>query len=134
MLTTKCVKAGLIVLALLVMGGCATIDATTAPAVGAPRFSPSDPAAVQILRQDPPRQFDQLGQIVLDASTNPAPPVMDIEARLRSEAAKLGADAVVIVWDRIQPIGVQYTGGPWWGGDVEAIRAHRLVGVAIRFK
>ena len=133
MLERKLWGTGLLALTLSVLGACATIDATTAPRVGAPHYPPSDPAAVQILRQDPPRQFEQLGEVRLDASTDPAPPVTDIEARLKSEGAKLGADAVVIVWDRIQPVGVQYN-GPLWGGNLEAIQAHRLVGVAIKYK
>ena len=47
----------------------------------------------------------KIGEVLVDATTDPAPPVMEIEARLRKEAARIGGDAVVVVYDRIQPVG-----------------------------
>jgi hypothetical protein len=49
------------------------------------------------LRSEPTRPNDRLGEIMIDASTDPAPPLTEVEAKLRKEAAKLGADAVVVV-------------------------------------
>jgi hypothetical protein len=112
---------------------CATIDATTTQYVGAPRFPPSNPASVEILRTEPMRPHVRLGEIVIDASTEPAPPVTEVEAKLRAEAGKLGADAVVVVVDRVQPVGA-FVSGPWFGRDVDVFKGRKLVGVAIKYE
>src|SRR5258705_2445091 len=104
---------GLLLIAALVslVASCATVDSTTAQYVGAPHYPPSDPAAVQILRAAPKQPYERLGELVIEASTEPAPPVSKVEDKVRQEAAKIGADAVVIVTDRIQPEGMYVTGG-----------------------
>ena len=112
--------------------GCATVDAMSTAYIGAPHPPPTDPAHVAILREPPKRAHDGLGEIVVDASTQPAPPIEQIEDKLRTEAAKLGAEAVVIVVDRVQPIGF-YVYGPWWG-SVEPVMGRRVVGVAIKYR
>jgi hypothetical protein len=117
----------------LVLTSCASINATTTQYVGAPHQPPSDPAKVEILRTEPTRPHERLGEIMLDASTDPAPPVADVEARLRKEAARIGADAVVVVLDRIQPVGVFVTGG-YWSGTASTIHGRKLIGVAIKYK
>jgi hypothetical protein len=73
-----------------------------------------------------------LGEIVVDTSTEPAPPVADVEDKLRTEAAKLGANAVVVVLDRLQPVGA-FVSGPWFGRDVDVIKGRKVVGVAIKY-
>jgi hypothetical protein len=112
---------------------CASIDATTTQYVGAPHFPPSNPAAVEILRTEPMRPHERLGEVVVDASTEPAPPIAEVEDKLRAEAAKLGADAVVVVVDRVQPVGA-FVSGPWWGRDVDVIKGRKVVGVAIKYR
>ena len=112
---------------------CASIDATTTQYVGAPHFPPSNPAAVEILRTEPIRPHERLGEVVVDASTEPAPPIAEVEDKLRAEAAKLGADAVVVVVDRVQPVGA-FVSGPWWGRDVDVIKGRKVVGVAIKYR
>jgi hypothetical protein len=112
---------------------CATIDATATPYVGAPHPPPTNPANVQILRTEPTRPHVRLGEIVLEATTDPAPPIEKVEAKLREEGAKLGADAVVVVLDRIQAIG-GYVSGPWWGRTVETETGSKLIGVAIKYQ
>lgn len=44
-----------------------------------------------------------LGEILLGVSVDPAPPVADIEQRLREEAAKMGGNAVFVVRDVLHP-------------------------------
>lgn len=125
---------GLLLLAVAgVLVSCATIDATTTQYVGAPHFPPSNPATVQILRSEPIRPHERLGEIVVDASTEPAPPIAEVEDKLRAEAAKLGADAVVVVLDRVQPVGA-FVSGPWFGRDVDVIKGRKVVGVAIKYQ
>ena len=101
--------------------------------IGAPRFPPSDPARAQILRVEPQRAHGRLGDIVVDASTDPAPPIEKIEAKLRDEAGKLGADAVVVVYDRVQPTAA-YVSGPLWDRSIQAVTGRKVVGVAIKYR
>ena len=54
-----------------------------------------------------------------------------VEDKLRSEAAKMGADAIFVVVDRVQPIGF-YLYGP--GGGADPVFGRRVVGVAIKYR
>ena len=109
---------------------CATVDTMSTPYIGAPHPPPTDPAQVAILRAPPTQPHDGLGEVVVDASTQPAAPIAQIEDKLRTEAAKMGADAIVVVVDRVQPVGV-YVYGPW-GAD--PVFGRRIVGVAIKYR
>ena len=112
------------------LAACATIDATTTQYVGAPRVPASDPAKVQILRVEPTRPHDRLREILLEASTEPAPPITELEDRLRTEAAKLGGDAALVVEDRVGLIGMY---GTWWGAG-GMYPGRRLIAVAIKYR
>ena len=114
------------------LSSCASIDATTSEYVGASHYPPTSPANVEILRAAPTQPHERLGEVVIDASTEPSPPVSDVEKRLREEAAKLGADAAVVVYDRIQPIGLYATGG-YWDRDIQTVTGRKLIGVAIKY-
>lgn len=117
----------------VLLAACATADVSTTQYVGAPRFQPTQPNAVQILRREPTVPHDRLGEIVVDASVEPAPPITEIEQKLCAAGAKLGADAVVVVYDRVQPTAACVT-GPWWGRSIETISGRKVVAVAIRYK
>ena len=117
----------------MLLAACATVDVTTTQYVGAPRFQPTEANAVQILRTEPTVPHDRLGEIMVDASTEPAPPISEIEEKLCKAGAKLGADAVVVVYDRIQPTAA-YVSGPWWGRSVETVSGRKLIAVAIRYR
>jgi hypothetical protein len=95
-------RVALLVLACL-LASCASIDATTTQYVGVPRFPPSDASSVQVLAAEPAKTHDRLGEILLDISVDPAPPVEEVEARLREEAARMGANAVFVVRDLVNP-------------------------------
>ena len=125
--------AALLLTCLGALAGCASVDATTTQYVGAPRFPATDPEQVQILRFEPQRAHVRLGEVIVDASTEPAPPITEIESKLRDEAAKIGADAVVVVLDRVQPTGA-YVTGPMWARSVEQVTGRKVVGVAIRYE
>ncbi len=109
---------------------CATVDAMSTPYIGAPHPPPTDPAHVAILREPPTQAHDGLGEVVVDSSTQPAAPIGQIEDKLRTEAAKMGADAIVVVVDRVQPVGV-YVYGPW---SADPVFGRRVVGVAIKYR
>ena len=109
---------------------CATVDALSTPYIGAPHPPPTDSAHVVILHEPPTQAHDALGEVVVDASIQPAAPIEQIEDKLRSEAAKMGADAIVIQVDRIQPVGA-YVYGPW---SADPVFARRVIGVAIKYR
>lgn len=111
---------------------CATVNASSTQYVGAPRFPPTDPARVAILRSEPTRPHVRLGEIAIDASVDPAPSVEQVEQKLKVDGGQLGADAVVVVVDRLQRMG-SYVSGPWWGRSVEGIEGRKVIGVAIRY-
>jgi hypothetical protein len=96
---------------------CAWVEATTVQYVGVPRYAPGKPAEVQVLPGEPAQRHDRLGEILLDISVDPAPPVADIEGRLREEGAKMGANAVYVIRDAARP------------GE-----NRKLIGIAIRYR
>ena len=73
------------------------VDATRTPYSGVEKFPPTDPATVQVLGAEPKQRFDRLGEIKLDISLDPPATVADIDARLREEAAKMGANAIYVI-------------------------------------
>jgi hypothetical protein len=104
-------------LACALLASCAHIDATTTQYIGVPRFPAGDPKAVEVLRSEPMRTHDRLGEILLDISVDPPAEVADIEQRLREESAKMGGNAVFVVRDLVNP-------------DV----GRKLIAVAIRYR
>lgn len=121
-----------LIASMLMLSACATVDAHTSAYVGVEHPAPNLPNEVQILRAVPPRSNVQLGEILIDTSIDPAPPITLVEQKLREEAAKLGEDAVVVVYDHIQPVGV-YVAGPFWNRDIEIIQGRKLIGIAIKY-
>lgn len=120
----------------LVLGGlsaCANINARTTEYVGVTHAGPTLPASVQVLRSEPTRPHIRLGEVVLDSSVDPAPPVSEIEQKLREEAAKIGGDAVVVVYDKIQPVSA-YVSGPLWDRDIQTIDGRKLKGIVIGYQ
>ncbi|CAI8714064.1 MULTISPECIES: hypothetical protein [Pseudomonas] len=124
--------AALIAIA-LALSACASVDAQTTAYVGVEHPAPTLPSEVQVLRTEPTRPNVRLGEILIDATVDPAPPITEVEQKLREEAAKLGADAVVVVYDHIQPVAA-YVTGPLWNRDIETIQGRKLKGIAIKYQ
>ncbi|MBM3105228.1 hypothetical protein H8F21_19920 [Pseudomonas sp. P66] len=118
---------------LLALAGCSSIDARTTEYVGVEHAAPTDAAHVEVLRREPLRAHTRLGEILVDASVEPAPPISDVEQKLRSEAAKIGGDAVVVVYDRIQPMSA-YVSGPLWDRDIHSVEGRKLKGIVIKYQ
>jgi len=118
--------------ALLAGAGCNTVSTTSTQYVGGPKFPPSDPAQVQILRTMPTRPHVQLGEIRAEPYST-STDVAKIETALRQKAAKLGADAAVIVVDRVQVTGAMVVGG-FLNRSVETIQGRVIVAVAIKYQ
>jgi hypothetical protein len=95
------------------LAACATTNTVRVlPRVGLPLYQPTEPTAVMVLRGEPSRPFEVLGQIIIEPDADL--PVPDIERMLRQEAARMGANAVVILSDMTMRVGEsreEMTGG-----------------------
>ena len=112
---------------------CVSMEATTTQYVGSPQLAPTDPAAVKIVRTEPLEPHERLGEVVIDMSITRPPPIADVEARLADESAKLGANAVIVVVDRVQP-SEGYVTGTYWGRPMDTVTGRKTIGVAIKYK
>lgn len=93
-----------------------------------PRFAPTNPPSVELLRREPRRDHIALGEVWIRPRYH-----MDrfyVESMLREKAAAMGADALVIVRDRYYREGVVYS---YWRGPRRVYSRH-IVGIAIRYK
>jgi hypothetical protein len=127
--------SGLLALAvlagLMAVTGCQTVSISSHEYLGGPTFPPTDPAQVQILRTEPTRPNVRLGQVQAEPSSSSVGK-LEIEQALQKAAAKMGANAVVIVADRTQVMGA-IVSGPLWARSVNNITGRVIVGVAIRY-
>ena len=115
----------------LAVTGCKTVSVSSIQYVGGPVYAPSNPAQIQILRTPPTRANVRLGEVRAEPSSDSVS-VQQIETKLREAAAKMGADAVVIVSDRTQVTGAYIT-GPWYGRSIQQTTGRVIVGVAIKY-
>ncbi|MGA2362391.1 MAG: hypothetical protein ABSG73_08005 [Candidatus Aminicenantales bacterium] len=95
---------------------------------GVPRFTPTNPGAVELMRHDPRGDHIRLGEVWI--RPDPGMSRGYVEGILREKAALMGADALVIVADRYFREGVVYN---YWRGRM-AVYERQIVGVAIRFR
>ena len=110
-----------------------TLESTTTPYVTAPPLAPSDPQAVKIVRTEPLEPHERLGEVMVDMSITMPPPIEQVEAKLAEESARLGANAVVVVVDRVKPSD-GYVTGVYWGRPMETVTGRKTIGVAIKYK
>lgn len=122
----------LTLVALALVTGCQTVSVTSTQEIGGPTFSPTDPATVEILRTEPTRPHVRLGEVHAEPSDEEVS-AAKIEEALRKGAAKLGANAAVVIYDRTQVTGA-YVTGPWYGRSIEQIQSRVVVAVAIRYQ
>src|SRR5215471_8768261 len=116
---------------LFAVTGCQSVSTTTTQSIGVPTFPPTDPATVQILRTEPTRPNIRLGEVRAEPYSESVP-AAKIELALQKAAAKLGANAAVVVYDKTQVTGAMVT-GPWYGRSIENITGRVVVAVAIRY-
>lgn len=93
-----------------------------------PRFAPTFPGDVALLRREPRRDHIRLGEVWIRPNYR-----MDrfyVEGVLKEKAAAMGADALVIVADRFFREGVVYS---YWYGP-RMVYERQIVGVAIRYR
>jgi hypothetical protein len=120
-----------ILTAALWCAGCEAISTSHQSTSGAQHLSPSDPARVAVLHAAPSRPHVQLGEVRAQPSDSQAD-AMKIEAALSKEAAKLGADAVVIISDETRPP-AKYI-GTWRTSESEPAAVRVVKGVAIKYQ
>lgn len=117
--------------AVLASTGCATVSVDSSRYLGVRPSPPTSPSNVEILRREPRRPHEQIGEVILQPSGNP--PVEKMEWALKTEAAKLGADAAVLVADRTRRLGT-IVDGPWWARRHYPVYGRVIVAVAIRYR
>jgi hypothetical protein len=93
-----------------------------------PYFAPTDPGRVELLRREPRRDHIKLGEVWIR-------PDWDwdrfyVEEVLREKAARMGADALVIVADNRFRDAVVYS---YWRGP-RRVYDRETVGIAIRYR
>jgi len=116
----------------MALAGCASVSQRTNEYLGSPKQPPTNPATVQILQSEPIQPKDRLGEIVLTIDGKPKRE--DLERRLREGAAKLGADAVFIAYDKMHVYPMVYNDW-WWGPSyVTEGSLRKIVGVAIKYR
>ena len=114
----------------LVAMGCNTVSVQSTQYLGVPSYPATDPMTVQIVHQPPTAPNVRIGEITVEPQGNPSKE--QIETKLQQAAAKLGANAVVIVADRTMVTGATVM-GPWWGRSVTPDMGRVIIGVAIRY-
>jgi hypothetical protein len=126
LVTRLSVLAGL----LLLLAGCNTVSVSSKQYLGMPIYPPTDPASVQIMRSAPVVIVQRLGEVSAEPNGNPS--VESIEAKMRDAAAKMGANAVVIVSDNTTRMGAIIV-GPWYDRQISSQYQRAIVGVAVRY-
>lgn len=122
---------GAVVLAGALSTGCSSVNPSSERLIGAPTYPPTDPRAVEVLRKEPRRPHVRLGEVYLNPSGEPS--VAEMEQALREEGAKMGADAVALVYDKTRRVGTLIE-GPWWARSRTPVYGRKIVAVAIKFK
>jgi hypothetical protein len=122
-----------LLLAALTFGvcSCSSISAHTTQYAGVSQQPPTQPTTVRILRFEPTQPYQQLGEIVLNIPDT-SEPHENVEAKLKEEAAKLGADAVVVVDARIQQEGMDFDPNSFF--NYEAVMGEKVVAKAIKYE
>ena len=93
-----------------------------------PRFAPTFPGDVELLRREPRRNHVRLGEVWIRPTYRMGR--QHVEGILREKAAAMGADALVIVADRFFREGVVFS---YWYGP-RMVYERQIVGVAIRYR
>jgi hypothetical protein len=125
------INRALIAIAAMLVTGCNTVKISSNQLIGGPLYAATDPAAVHIMRTPPLRAHVRLGEITAEPFSDNVS-VQKIEAALQKAAAKMGADAVVIVYDHTQVTGV-FLNGPWYGRSIQRMEGRIITGVAIKY-
>jgi hypothetical protein len=123
------VVAGLLFSSMMALIGCNSVEITANRLVGAPTYPPTKPAGIQILRQKPTQAYDPIADLFVQP-TSPSPSTDAIEQALRQQAAKFGADAVLVLSDKTVQSGTEYMGA----GDFQKTYGEAVHAQAIKYR
>jgi len=115
---------------LFLLAGCSMVTVQSQRYLGVPTYAATDPSTVEILRTVPTRPNVRLGEISLEPQDHP--PVSELDEKLRVAAAKMGANAAVIVANKTEIVGAWVT-GPWFAREADPIYGRVIIAVAIRY-
>jgi hypothetical protein len=121
----------ILVLAFLLLAGCSTVKVESKRYPGVPLYAPIGHEIVEILRSEPDRSYQKLGEIHLQAEKKPSP--REILRKFQEAAAKMGADAVILVADKPGLTGGPVASPKWWKPGPDARSDRIIIGVAIWF-
>ena len=125
--------SGLVVAVFALLAGCQSVSVTHTAESNGSTFPPTEPQTVEILHTEPNRPHVRLGEVQAAPSDDLVTDTKIKEA-IQKEAAKLGANAAVVVYDHTQVTGA-YVTGPWYGRAIERIEGRIVViAVAIRYQ
>lgn len=108
--------------------GCVSVNAKQY--LGMPYYPPTIPASVAILRTPPVRSHEEIGEIILEPLTESSP--QKLEDRFRQEAAKMGANAVLIDSDRTVRLWTMDV-GPCYNRGMSSALQRVIHGVAVKY-
>ena len=117
--------------AFILLSGCShvTVETKRNPDTGV--YAPVPYKSVAILRSPPQEKYQAIGEIHIQPKANEKPSPGEILKEFRKAAAKIGADAVVLVADPAGLTGGPVAGSEWWKGGSGRGDRHTVVGVAI---
>lgn len=113
-----------------ISGQTAYISAHTTPYASVPPQAPTQPANVRVLRFEPTQPSQNVGEIVLLIPRDAPQSTEAVNDKLRQEAAKLGADAVIVVDDHFQQNGAEFKAE--WHLVAENEQTEKLVAKALK--
>jgi len=115
---------------MLLVAGCSGVSVRSKQELGLPVYPPTEPASVQILRTQPTRPYQKIGEVAAEPYGDPS--VQKIEQGLQQEAAKMGADAVVLQMGRTVATGL-IVPGRLGGGEITPDMERIIIGEAIKY-
>src|SRR4051812_27025671 len=98
-------SAAVVVLFALVARTIGCVSVQSREYVGVQAFAPTQADSVAILRAAPTRPNLRLGEVTVEPKSDTS--VQTIEQKFRQAAAKMGANALVIVSDKTELMGIQ---------------------------
>ena len=120
-----------LLLGLVAASGCGGLSASSRSYPDAPPYAPTDPSSVELLRSEPSIPYVRLGEVTVSVQGNPSQ--QDIAQALLKQAARMGATAVVLVYDGSASMGVMYSGPLWSPADPSQANQQVVIGVAIHY-
>ena len=124
-------RSVILILAFLFLAGCSTVTVESERYPGVPVYEPTDLEGIEILRSEPNRPYQKLGEIYLQPNGNPSQ--REILKKFKKAAAKMGADAVILVADKSGLTVGPVASPEWWNPELSARSDRILIGVAIWF-